>query len=102
MNKVGIHLDLSGSSRNPIGSIFLKTNYVAVGFGIAKIKKDGITIFDGESQENLITLEEAEKQIQFDLNAEYVLILNAPLWDAKWRRNRHGEWICFESGMGFA
>lgn len=97
-----IHIDAIGGVRNPIGSIFDKKGYVVVGFGEAEILKDGIAIFDGESQEDFTTLEEAEKQIQFDPNSDYVLVLNAPLWDAKWRRNSDGEWVCFESGMGFA
>lgn len=99
---IRIHVNLTGNARNPIGSAFNKQDYISVGFGIAVIEKDGVVVFDGENQENLMTLEQAEKQIQFDINSDYTLVLNAPLWDAKWRRNKDGEWICFESGMGFA
>ncbi|MBN3948387.1 MAG: hypothetical protein HWQ38_18810 [Nostoc sp. NMS7] len=47
-----IHIDLTGTSRNPLLSIAPLDMYIAVGFGKAQILKDGKIIYDGEDEED--------------------------------------------------
>ena len=119
-----IHLDLTGTSRNPLLSIAPLDMYIAVGFGDAQILKDGKVIYDGETEDDeseIKQLSEFEAIAQSDPNHNYQCFLNAPLWSARWERHdwylfmrsgdwqvieesdgKAGIWVCIEAGEGFA
>ncbi len=45
------HLNTTGTSRNPIGSVCPLETRIQVGFGTAKINKNGKTYYDAETEE---------------------------------------------------
>lgn len=98
------HITLTAEGRNPIGSLAQLNTRICVGFGEAKIYKDGKVIYDGEREENenkvkkLSYFEKKAKQEPGD----WRLVLRAPMWNATWQRQGEGRWVCIETGMGFA
>ena len=89
--------------RTSLGSIANLSTYVCVGFGEAKIYKDGVVFYDGEASEE----EEIKELSYFEEIAEkepgdWKLVLKAPLWNETWHRQGKGKWVCVELGEGFA
>lgn len=101
------HINLSGTSRNSIGSIADKNISRVVGFGSSQIVNDREEVIldfevENEKEDLCVSIAEAEQKISFDPNTKYFLKINAPLWNATWERNSLGEFVCTESGSGFA
>ena len=96
------HLNTTGTSRNPIGSICSLDIVVQVGFGTAKITKNGQTYYDGETEvgepKTLASFEEIAQQEP----ENWKLIMEAPLWEAIWERQDTNKWVCIKAGKGFA
>ncbi|MBD2778221.1 hypothetical protein [Iningainema tapete] len=92
----------TGTSRNPIGSICPLDTVIQVGFGAAKIIKNGKTYYDGETEVcEPKTLAEFEKIAQKE-PGNWKLVMEAPLWDATWERHSDNKWVCIKSGRGFS
>lgn len=98
---MGYHLNTTGTSRNPIGSICPLDTTVKVGFGTAKITKNGKVYYDGEEEVEPKTLAFFEDIAQKE-KGKWQLIMEAPLWDATWEREDINKWICIKAGRGFA
>ena len=96
------HISVSGETRTPIGSHAPLDMPIVVGFGCAKITKDGELFFDGEKSWDIKQLEEIEAVARESPESCWRCIMDAPLWSASWERNEKGEWVCYESGEGFA
>ncbi|GJD22964.1 hypothetical protein RIVM261_079200 [Rivularia sp. IAM M-261] len=95
------HLNTTGTSRNPIGSICPLDTIIKVGFGTAKIKKNGEAYYDGEEEVEPKALAYFEEIAQKE-KGEWQLIMEAPLWDATWERQDTNKWVCIKAGRGFA
>ena len=96
------HLNTTGTSRNPIGSICDLETVIQIGFGTAKITLNGKTYYDGEIEVGEPkTLAEFEKIAQKEPGS-WKLIMEAPLWDAIWERHSDNKWVCIKAGLGFA
>ena len=79
---------------------------VAVGFGIAQVRKNGKVIYseplNPKSEKDFKTLREIEDEAQKDPDNDYRLILEAPLRSSYYQRQGRNKWVLYESGMGFA
>lgn len=75
---------------------------IAVGFGDARITKDGITIFDEMHADDFHILAEFEQMAQADPDHDWRCILDAPLRMQEYQRHGDGEWVLIKSGQGFA
>lgn len=104
-----IHISTSGTTRNRIGSRAPKDMVICVGFGSAAVYCNGIRVLDGERAprkhcdgNGYLRLKHAEKLARKARRAKWEVDMQAPLWSATWRRNKRGQWICVDAGMGFA
>ena len=94
------------SGQNLQGSLAPLSTMTAVGFGEAYISKNGEIIFDGEeyldTHPEAKPLEEFEQLAQLEPEADWRLVLNAPLWNITFQRQGKEKWVCIDSGIGFA
>jgi hypothetical protein len=90
----------------PVESIAQMDMLIAVGFGDARITKDGETIYQEpyniEDESNFHTLAEFEEMAKADPDHDWRAILIAPLRDREYQRHEEGKWVLIKSGMGFA
>jgi len=90
----------------PIEKIANLDMIIAVGFGIAQVKKNGEVIYaepiNPESENEFRTLREIETKAQKDPDNDYRLILNAPLRSSEYQRHGKNKWVLIASGIGFA
>jgi hypothetical protein len=98
---MGYHLNITDTSRNPIGSICPLDTVIKVGFGTAQITKNGKIYYDGEKDEEDKTLEYFEEVARQETGS-WKLVMEAPLWDAIWERQDINKWVCIKAGQGFA
>lgn len=108
---IHIHIDFTGETRNPLGSIANLNMLVGVGFGTAIVTKDGELIFDENNEDkysqhldedgfaSLKTFKALAKQSP---NSNWLCTMFAPLWNATWQRQGDDKWVCIETGEGFA
>lgn len=104
-----IHLQTTGTTRNPIGSVAPMDTIIAVGFGSAVVMHDGELVVDGEERtpkrlrdaDGWIRLARVERLARRSPGGLWLLRMDAPLWSAAWQRKR-GQWVCIEAGLGFA
>lgn len=75
---------------------------IAVGFGDAKITKDGETIYREEDSDDFRTLLEFEQLAQQDPNHDWRAILNGPLRGRTYQRHGKNKWILVDYNGGFA
>lgn len=109
---VYVHVNLTGDARNPIGKVSSLDRVICVGFGGAAVYRDGEMFVDGEqperrsvlNQEGFVTLRKIEHWIKKQRagHHRWTARMDAPLWSAKWERQRPGKWVCVEAGEGFA
>ena len=126
-----IHIDYTGETRNPIGSLAPLDMVIAVGFGSAAVSwRDGLTLVAEQDQERRLPPKKygrrraiAERRrarqlvdrcgyirlclvekfaAKYPHRGPYVVRMYAPLWEATWRRERPGKWVCVAAGEGFA
>lgn len=96
------HVSLSGGSRNKIGELADLEMPIAVGFGYANILKNDEIIFrEQDDKENIRYLKEFDERAENEPGV-WQCVLEAPLWNATWKRIAKGQWECIESGIGFA
>jgi hypothetical protein len=87
----------------PVEAIAPMEMLIAVGFGDARITKDGETIYsESVDDDDYHTLAEFETMAQIDPDHDWRAILNAPLRDREYQRHEEGKWVLIKSGMGFA
>lgn len=104
--KIAIHVQTTGETRNPIGSVASLDMWTAV-CGYVHLTRDGEVIDDLEHprrrwfRRRESTLRAVERYARKHPGA-YKIVFNAPLWSATFRRVRPGKWICVEAGKGFA
>ena len=75
------------------------------GFGGYEVFKNGELFYRGKSDikwEKYKTLRQIENQAKKEPGAEWVVELNNPLRGGKWKRNNDGQYILFETNIGFA
>jgi hypothetical protein len=109
---VYVHINTTGTLRNPIGRVSSLDRAICVGFGVAAVRRDGKLFADGENErrrflltsDGVVTLRRIEKWIKrhHANGSKWEANICAPLWDAKWVRQRPGKWVCVEAGEGFA
>ena len=95
----------------PIKKIANLDMIIAVGFGIAQVKKNGKVIYSEpldweiekgvKTEKDFKTLREIEIEAQKDPNNDYRLILEAPLRSSYYQRQGKNKWVLYKSGMGF-
>ena len=87
----------------PVESIAPLNMTIAVGFGDARITKDGETIYqEPYDKTELRTLAEFEDMAKGDPDHDWRAILIAPLRDREYQRHDESKWVLIGSGMGFA
>ena len=91
------HISTSGTTRNPLGSLANLDMDLDSGYPhVITVLRDGALV-EGPWR-TLRNLDAAA-----ELNpGEWKVHALTPLWDATWRREASGRWICIEAGMGFA
>ena len=107
-----IHFNTTGTLRNPIGKVSSLDRVIGCGFGWATVSRDGVLFVNGErpkrrsvtDRNGWVTLRKVEKWIRRHGagRSRWVASIRAPLWDAKWERQRPGKWVCVAAGEGFA
>lgn len=107
-----VHVLTTGTTRNPIGKVSSLDRVIAVGFGSATVRRDGVCVIDGEREKRrslltrggFVTLRKVEKYIRRmgQGRRRWTAEMHAPLWSASWERQRPGKWVCVEAGEGFA
>lgn len=80
---------------------------IGVGFGDAFVTCDGVTVYaesqlDGQSGDEYWTTREAEEAACKRPDADWRIVLNAPLWSAVYQRQGECRWVLISSGEGFA
>lgn len=95
----------------PVQRVASMGTLVAVGFGEAHVSRDGVVLFSepsraydtnaGIAAQN-VTLEIFERLAAAQPNADWRLVLHAPLRSREYQRHGPGKWVLIESGMGFA
>lgn len=87
-------------AKAPMGMI------IAVGFGDARVTRDGDTIFDEnnapETDEDYHSLQEFEDMAMLNPDCDWRVILHAPLRSREYQRHDVGTWVLIKSGEGFA
>lgn len=88
----------------PRPSFFTPTMRIAVGFGVAKLERDGETVWteSGEDFDECMSGEQAEAIASADPDHDWRIVLDAPLSNRTHQRHGPGEWVLIEQGMGFA
>lgn len=79
--------------------------WIAVGFGVAQVTKNGKVIYDEnsiENEEDIWQLEDAEREAQKDEDNDWRIHLVAPLSERHYQRQGTMNWVLYEKGQGFA
>lgn len=82
-----------------------KEMLIAVGFGEATVTKNGEEIYNEMlimNEEELWTLEDAEKEALKDEDNDWRIHLVAPLSERHYQRQGKDNWVLYEKGQGFA
>jgi hypothetical protein len=111
----GCHVLRTGEARNPLGTVASLDMIVAVGFGYARVTRDGVEVLDGEraaDRGRYVTVRDAERlacrtartrRRQHQRRAhDWRITITGALWEAEWQRQRPGKWVCVRAGDGFA
>lgn len=78
---------------------------IGVGFGTATVTKNNKIIYDENSLKNedeMWTLEDAEKEALKDEDNDWRIHLVAPLSERHYQRQGKNHWVLYEKGQGFA
>lgn len=76
---------------------------IAVGFGEARITKDGAVVFDeADDADDFHYLQEFEDMARTDPDHDWRCILDAPLRSVRYQRHGENEWALIYSGPGVA
>ena len=79
---------------------------IAVGFGDARVTKDGETFYDGEqdwwNRNDAKTVGDIEKIASGDPNHDWRIVMHGPLHGETYQRQGEKNWVCVETNRGFA
>lgn len=77
---------------------------IAVGFGDAQLKKNGVIVWNegNEEWEDCMTVAQAEELAKKDPDNDWRIWLYAPLSEIEYQRQGENEWVLIKTGMGFA
>jgi hypothetical protein len=82
---------------------------ITVGFGDARLTRDGKTVYDGEleqregrikSWDDFMTFGQAAQLAAAEPDHDWRIVLEAPLWNETYQWQ--GKWVLVEKGNGFA
>ena len=97
-----IHGKIRGCFHNPVYDEAPPYMLIAVGFGEAKVTKDGETVYKQPTEDGEIwDVAEAEKLASADPDHDWRIVLNAPLYGRTFQR-QDGHWLLIEENRGFA
>jgi len=79
---------------------------ICVGFGDARVLRDGETVYDGEREwergREPWTVQDAENLAAADPDHDWRILMHGALSGRTFRRNDVGKWIEVASNQGFA
>jgi hypothetical protein len=79
---------------------------ICVGFGDARVTRDGETIHDGERAwedgHEPWTVQDAENAAAADPDHDWRIVKYSPMHGETFQRHAPGKWVCVESNEGFA
>jgi hypothetical protein len=78
---------------------------IAVGFGSARVSKDGHSVYDEmdvHDDADYWTAQEAENEALKAPEHDWRIHLVAPLSERHYQRQGEGLWVLYEKGIGFA
>ena len=86
-------------------SVLPMESIIAVGFGDAALTKDGVDVFCERSNmtdEEIMTVAQAEEMAKADPDHDWRIHLIAPLSERHYQRQGDNQWVLYEKGQGFA
>ena len=95
---------IRGCFHNPVYDEAPPDMLIAVGFGEAKVTKDGETVYKqptGFDEGEIWTTEDAEELAWEDPDHDWRIVLYAPLYGRTFQR-QDGHWFLIEENRGFA
>ena len=76
---------------------------LAVGFGMVTVTRNGRLVWCGDDEETTLQRFEDRAAVESGKGrGRWVVAFDAPLSSATYTRQRNGEWLLTEKGMGFA
>lgn len=100
-----IHGRQRGCALNPVYDIAPMGMLIAVGFGDAKVTKDGETVYeepyDFETEKDFWMVQDAENEAVKDPDHDWRIVLYAPLYGRTFQR-QDGKWVLIAENRGFA
>lgn len=89
---------------SPSRTQLCKDSRIAVGFGDARLTKDGETVWQesGHEWDECMTVEEAEEIARLDPDHDWRIVLHGPLRGATYQRQGDMAWLMVEKNEGFA
>ena len=95
-----------GCAFNPVYNIAPMGMLIAVGFGDARVLKDGKTVYkeplDFEKESDFWTTQDAENAALNDPDHDWRIVLYAPLYGRTFQRHEEGKWVLIDENRGFA
>lgn len=87
-------------------TLFPMNKPIAIGFGLATITKDGLSIYtEGNEKFNimgrLLTGEDAEALATEDPDHDWRISIIGPLYEFYYQRQGPKRWVLYEKGAGF-
>jgi hypothetical protein len=78
--------------------------YIAVGFGLACITKNGSIVWDanGVELDQCLTVAQAEEMAMADPDSDWQIMMHGPLRGATYQRQGEMNWVMIEKNNGFA
>lgn len=93
---------IRGCAHNPVYDEAPPYMLIAVGFGDARVTKDGETVYKAPIEDGWIwDTEEAEKLASADPDHDWRIVLYAPLYGRTFQR-QDGHWLLIAENEGFA
>ena len=73
---------------------------LSVGFGSVTVTRDDETVWSGDDPR--VRLRRFERRAAADLEHDWRVRFDAPLWDGVYQRHGERHWVLIEKGLGFA
>lgn len=88
-------------------TLFPMDKPIAIGFGVATITKDGLSVYsEGDEESNIMcclpTGEDAEAFASEDPDHDWRITIFGPLYEVYYQRQGPKEWVLYDRGAGFA
>lgn len=103
-----IHGTIHGCFLNPTYDIAPMDMLIAVGFGDARVTRDGETVYSelklpkDATEDMFWTTQDAENEALKDPDHDWRIVLYAPLYGRIFQRQGDGEWVLIGENEGFA